>query len=1387
MRILSCFLIATIFCFHLQASQEKLYEVRDVISNLGNTDATVVSETLKTLESYKYFEVYDKVVTIVETQLKSVNNNKKLNSFILSAAFESLNHFINTETSGKISDLIERYEAANSVGKLADQKGVQFINAAVSNLKSRMQNSPQYELTSMSSLVSEDASVKDKIASLKFGEVILEGTVGFLRDEALEKKAANEYIPTVGRDKEVMQTLEVLARIKGRNPVLVGPAGVGKTSIAVAIDEISFNNQLPKNRSFESLKDLTVIETTPAKISTLAKSNDSASQAAAIEMYVEAVSAAQKELKQPIAIFIDEVHTLEKAQVEALKRYLESQGNLKFIFASTSEEFNLAFKDNKAFLRRVKQVGVEELPNDRVKQILYDTWITKVERRHGVRFQEEVIDRVIEDSLKLLPNNGKVDGSIKILESIAIRNSTTADEAIKEIGKNELSEIVREYYSLPVDPNNFSEFFKFFNQVEAKLNEKVVGQERMNKDVLNAYSGLLQSRNKNVASVYIVGTTGTGKTYLGQSLSEIVLNNRGAFFEINGNELSKGGFEGNSLFGAPNGIESSQKTSGQFIEWIDDPGRGGKGGIVLINEIEKMHPDHLQRIMELQDRGIITGGDGKVRHVKNLLFIMTSNRSVDMIFPKSWESWTESEMRNFLGKMTSDSLKEMVDHKSSGNYGDQGKLPPEIKNRIDIFTVAAPLNKTSAEHIAVNYLNEIVSRFKYDTGIELRIDKEVIEILVNHNYNSEYGARPIIRSMERILTDIKLAIAEHVVDRGEDIKVDITYQDQKFVVSNNETELTKIEAPAKPVTDPLQDKSILNIIENLHKNMSNKIFGQNEMIQKISEAVISHIGDSQERQRAMSLFLIGSTGTGKSETAKALAETLYGSSNRTGFINLGTIRFEGDFNKVFNPPPGYVSGDKAGQFERYLISNPEGGVLLFDEASNMGGNNKALKDELFKEMYEVTDERRWESTATGKVYDLSKHVFIFTGNDGENLFKGVAADDIRLTIWDQSRKQSTLHKLLLESGVPEAFLGRMLDVILMKPLTREVVAEHIAPKFLSPIHEKLKEQEIKINYDKEFENTLGRVFFTHDKGARSLRSVIESQLTSTIVKARIKLMSHQLTDASIHLEIKDNMPNKPFIEDVTNYERKVEIVANIKNNKGKVIDIVSVEVTDFADVIHLQSKEQAKLTSFHEAGHAVVNNPKYTNQKLAFITIVGRGNYLGYARYNPMPGSPSVTQNSVLHRVAGLLAGSISQQMAGFEADAGMRQDVQMARAIIKSAITEYGIFPEFISELPMASSNAQQSFRLSPQMLQKSEELFKQATEIAINELSEKWEYVEKIVDRLMKNGEISQQQFEKIMKTKYKKASPKLENVNQTRAFFKRMSVETKKPAGKCISLFQ
>lgn len=1332
-----------------------------LMKQLGDPNPRIASEAAKKLSVYSYQDVTHALLTTIMREVAKPSPN----SFILSESIASLEELLTLQDKPKLVELTELWNAKTATFSLLPW--FKFVDPRVKTLEAHaltrnaaLPEFPKPKLELFKSILEKNGLTDSDSPEA----ILLKGTSSLLTDEVRKSEAKDDDFTISGRDHEADNVIDGLVRLKGKNPFLIGPAGAGKTTIAMRVAQKLLKNDFPiaEGAYMKALSHAEIIETTPARISRLAKADTDSAQATAIEVYFEAINQVQKKLNKPIVLYIDEIHTLKKSQIEAMKRYMDSLNDgIMLIGSTTSKEFSQTFKDNEAFRRRVFQTPVEEFTVEQVLSSVNEPkgWLSRIESNYGVQFSQEALELVIKNSTVLLPDSGRFDGSIKTMQDIAISIIRGATGS-RTIGEEQVYAFIQKKTGFPVNPHNGSEFARYLKDLELGLNEEVIGQSKMVKDVVDQWAAVLQDSDRGVRVVVEAGPTGVGKTELGKAFAKKVFKNPKAYFEIDANLYKTGGYAMNSLFGAPNGINSSDTTSGTLMDWLDDPAGGKFGGMILINEGERASEDFWERLMEFFDTAQIYGADGKVRRAVKHMVVITSNRADSLAFPGSIDKWTDKEIIARTTELGSDEVKGFFIRTISGK--DDFKLPLPVLNRVDKYTVAKPILRSEALEI----VNKIAAKFKEktykDLKIHVEIEAELLEHLVSSVYNIRDGARPIVRQVEDYLKQARVeGLGRWDTPREGELYLGLSQPKLPGGVpailihtsASAAGEHFLLDLPKLKIQDPLDDPEFLAKLRNLKAKLKERIFGQDEMLNSISQAVISHQANPEQSGRALSLMIVGSTGTGKTETGKAIAEALYGNAKRFTVIPLGKIIYEGELNNIFGSPAGHVGSLEEKLFEKFLRENPNGGVGIFDEASNMGGKEHAQKDALFKKFYDVVEDGQWTSPATNETYDLSKYIFLFTGNDGEKLVAGMSSDDLRLSAWNRSKSRESVRALLRDSGVPEAFLGRMADVILMRPLMRAETAR-IADKLLKPVFEGFKARNVDVSYSDDFVEKFANTFFTQDEGGRSLRKVAETRvqalLTSAFMEIRIDAKADPSKSMKFVISVEDNGIPRPFSRK-NDPDRVVDLTVQAYQD-GVLIHEAKENVTEFAAEQMKPQAAQAIVIAFHEAGHAVANEAAFTNETLAYLTILpGKTkslSFLGYARYeqdkNLLGKNPD--RKSVVETMAKQYGGRIAQELAGFPADAGWAQDLKQMREYGTRALTEWGLDDELRNIAHGPGGKPQYTARQNELISQKLEELMNEAEKTAKERLINHWEEVRLTVIELMKKGSITASEFSDV-----------------------------------------
>jgi ATP-dependent Clp protease ATP-binding subunit ClpC len=1375
------------------SSSKEYTIIQESLRQLSSSDKRAVSDAALSLGQYSYTEVSDHLIHVLKTEIV----DPKINTFVIGNAIKSLNKIATKKNIQELETL--RQQISFFITSNPSHPGVKSLNYLLAEFSEGLREisqRPDHLAQDLSSIAPqpENLLIKEKPSSssgkspssqgardsasplppytflksfiLKKStdlsetggtkealSLFLTGTSHFLSDDIYTQMKTQEEFIIFGRDKETMEALDVLVREKGRNPILVGPRGAGKTTIVQKIAQTILENQIPPHPVFQNeLGGAYIVETTPARISRIAKSNDSTAQASALERYFDAVLDIESQFDIKIILFIDELHTLSSSQIEAMKPYLDSRVRaIKLIGASTSVEYQNAFKHNPAIQRRFDPIGVSEQSRDDVLKILARSELPRIKKRYHFDFTSTALEVIVDHAQKVYPDTSLVDASAKMLMTISANrsrqytdlNSLPSLEKPHTLEEQFVYEFIQKKLGYPVNPLDVRSLKVYEQNLLKDLNQEILGQEKMVADVTDEWIRLLKHNNKGVRSILILGPTGVGKSLLGRIFAQKVFHSEKAFLEVDGNQFKEGNFSNNTFFGAPNGVRSSEQTAGILFDYLDDPGKGKFGGIILINEAERAHTDFWEKMMELMDTGRAVGGDGKERYLNRHLIILTSNRGDNQLYPHTMEHWTPSEYQAHRDSLTEDRLKNIFKEAISGE--DTFRLPDAILARIDKYTAAEPITEHKVQSIALQkaqkFIKEVESLFKIRIDLNPDLPREIAKV----SYQKGFGARPVEKKVTHLLEMIiDQYLANHETHPEE--KITLTFTEKKGypeVEIQGAKGRETLVIPISVKQDLLSNQELLSRLDDLDTELKKRVFGQDDMINRLKDAVIAH--QATESKRPLSLFTVGTTGTGKTETAKALAQALYRSDSRVLVLDMGRMIYDGEFNNIFGAPAGHVGSKEERVFEQFLRQNPQGGVIVFDEISNMGGKDPAQKQALFKKLYSIFEEGTWLSPATNKTYSLSKYTIINTGNDLEGLLQGTSTDDIRLAIWEKYKSSAQVRALLLKAGVPEAFLGRMADIILMKPLLKSEVLL-ITSKILEEQTRSFREKQVHIHFEESFVKDISHIFFTQDQGARSIRNLVEFRVKSALTQLVIKAKGIQnLHNKTIKLSLQDNKVQRTFIRP-SDPERKVTLTAQVHDEKNPFI--VTLDATEFASKTILQNKKDVLMTAYHEAGHAVVNKPSITGESVAFITVIGTDNTLGYARYEEIKGvnSNNVTEEEVVMRMARLLAGQLSENLAGFKSNSGWSGDLKKARSLASDAILKWGLIPGMIS-IPLNEKGEPKLVGFKAMQFEKEvQTLFDKAQNLATEILKEQWPLVRATVHELYHHGEITGQRFSEI-----------------------------------------
>ncbi len=595
--------------------------------------------------------------------------------------------------------------------------------------------------------------------------------------------------PVIGRMDEIERVLQILSRRTKNNPVLIGESGVGKTAIVEGLAQRIVMSEVPDNLLSRRVIAL--------DLGSLVAGTKYRGQ------FEERLKVVMKEITQAgnVIIFIDELHTLVGAgaaegSIDAsnmLKPAL-SRGEIQCIGATTLDEYRKHIEKDGALKRRFQPIYVQPPTIEETVRIIQGLR-DRYEEHHGVEITEEAIseavklsDRYITDrflpdkAIDLIDETGSraklqtyaLPGELKALEqelkkisrekelAISMQNFEEAvrfreeeerlrkllDESKREwkknqekhkpvITKEDVAYVVSKMTGIPLFKLEEEESNKLL-RMEEFLHRRIVGQDEAISAVCRAIrrsrAGLKEAK-KPIGSFIFLGPTGVGKTELARALAEFLFNTEDALVRIDMSEYQEK-FTSSRLFGAPPGYVGYEE-GGQLTEKV----RRRPYSVVLFDEIEKAHPDVFNVLLQVLDDGVLTDSLGRKVDFKNTVVIMTSNLGTKLIQKGVSLGFHRTEQSEHNQRMKDEVLTEL-----------RRAFSPEFLNRIDEVVVFHQLEKEHLFSILDILLRELNVRL-VERGVQIEINDDVKQWLIQEGYQPLYGARPMRRTIQRVIGD----------------------------------------------------------------------------------------------------------------------------------------------------------------------------------------------------------------------------------------------------------------------------------------------------------------------------------------------------------------------------------------------------------------------------------------------------------------------------------------------------------------------------------------------------------------------------------------------------------------------------------------------------------
>lgn len=580
--------------------------------------------------------------------------------------------------------------------------------------------------------IEEDAESGSKSA--------LEGYATNLNRQAKEGKID----PLIGREFEVNRLVQILARRRKNNPLLVGDSGVGKTAIIEGLAKRIVDGEVP-----DVISDAVVYSLDMGALLAGTKYRGD------FEKRFKALLAELK--RQPHGVlFIDEIHTIIGAGAASggvmdasnLLKPLLSSGEVRCIGSTTFTEFRGIFEKDSALTRRFQKIDVAEPSVEDTYKILKGLK-SRFEEHHKVKYTDKALRAASELADRYINDRNMPDKAIDVIDEVgALQQMVAPSKRKKTISVNEVEEVVAAIARIPPKSVSASDKELLFG-LEDKLSMVVFGQDEaiqtMSTAIKMSRAGLNHPQ-KPIGSFLFAGPTGVGKTEVTRQLAsvmgmELVRFDMSEYMERH--TVSR-------LIGAPPGYVGYDQ-GGLLTEAVNKTPHC----VLLLDEIEKAHPEVFNILLQVMDHGTLTDNNGRKTDFRNVILIMTTNAGAAQM------------SRSSIGFTHQD-------HTTDGAEELKRLFTPEFRNRLDSIIQFAPLTRDTTLHVVDKFLSELQGQLD-DKGVLLNVDDEARQWLAENGYDEKMGARP----MARLVQDkIKKPLAEKILfgelSKGGEVEITVS-------------------------------------------------------------------------------------------------------------------------------------------------------------------------------------------------------------------------------------------------------------------------------------------------------------------------------------------------------------------------------------------------------------------------------------------------------------------------------------------------------------------------------------------------------------------------------------------------------------------------------------
>tara|TARA_B100001057_G_scaffold333864_1_gene334414 strand:- start:1300 stop:3834 length:2535 start_codon:yes stop_codon:yes gene_type:complete len=628
--------------------------------------------------------------------------------------------------------------------------------------------------------------------------------------------------PVVGREKEIERVSQILSRRKKNNPLLIGEPGVGKSAIAEGLALRIIQKRVSRvlyNKRLVTLDLASLVAGTKYR-----------------GQFEERMKAVMNELEKNdnIILFIDEIHTIVGAggatgSLDASNMFKPAlaRGEIQCIGATTLDEYRQNIEKDGALERRFQKILVEETSPEETLEILKNIK-DRYENHHNVYYTDKALEACVDLSSRYISDRFLPDKAIDALDEagsrVHIMNVSVPEEVVKleeeldqirkqknsvvkkqkyeeaaklrddekrieknllnaqdkwnessknnkvEVDENQIADVVSMITNIPVNKIVSSEKNKL-SKLTSIISKKLIGQDEAVEKVVKAIqrnrSGL-KAPDKPIGSFIFLGQTGVGKTQLAKILAEEIFDSDESLIRIDMSEYMEK-FAISRLIGAPPGYIGYEE-GGQLSEKV----RRRPYSVILMDEVEKAHPDVFNMLLQVLDDGFLTDSLGRKVNFQNTIIIMTSNIGARQVKDFGTGVGFETSSQKSQSELIKKGVIENALKKT---------FAPEFLNRIDDFVIFNSLSKKDISKIVDIELAKLTTRIK-KLGYSVNLTSSAKDFIVEKGYDDKFGARPLKRALQKYVEDlIAEQIVNNVISEGDSLKIDHIKKEEILTIS----------------------------------------------------------------------------------------------------------------------------------------------------------------------------------------------------------------------------------------------------------------------------------------------------------------------------------------------------------------------------------------------------------------------------------------------------------------------------------------------------------------------------------------------------------------------------------------------------------------------------